>query len=245
MPSILETASTFGSADLHFRPFLRLLEDSAHQFTCHTGTKHFYPRITVDEHALVYELYADLPGAQASDVTVEAHETHAIRISGTTYRLPKQSYNSETLVARDPSVQVHHSDAEAQSGAKLDPMREQKIPLHRVEKHHEDYVAQQDTDKSKQNGATLDGKPIDTTVTEDFARSHPTKKEAPINRHFIQERHYGEFHRLFRFPSAIEPNNVIARLENGVLYITIPKDMSTPPMKVRIYAPPPYGTYVF
>ena len=48
------------------------------------------------------------------------------------------------------------------------------------------------------------------------------------------ERHSGEFQRTFRFPTDVESEKVDARLENGLLMITLPKAAKVLPRKIDI-----------
>ena len=48
------------------------------------------------------------------------------------------------------------------------------------------------------------------------------RKEEKENYHF-SERSYGTFQRALRLPGAVEPDQVKARFENGVLTVTVPK----------------------
>lgn len=48
------------------------------------------------------------------------------------------------------------------------------------------------------------------------------------------ERHTGRFFRSFALPSKINPKNIDARFENGVLLVTVPKLEETKPRKIKI-----------
>ena len=41
--------------------------------------------------------------------------------------------------------------------------------------------------------------------------------------HFVSERHYGDFHRTFRVPDAVDADKIEASFKNGVLSVTLPK----------------------
>ncbi|MCI0684441.1 MAG: Hsp20/alpha crystallin family protein [Gemmataceae bacterium] len=51
-----------------------------------------------------------------------------------------------------------------------------------------------------------------------------------------QERHFGKFVRALTLPSAIDPNKVDARLDNGVLTIVLPKHEGAKPRKIEVKA---------
>lgn len=51
------------------------------------------------------------------------------------------------------------------------------------------------------------------------------KKEDKENFHYV-ERSFGQFQRSLRVPNSINPDQVQARVENGVLTVTLPKNMA-------------------
>jgi len=60
-----------------------------------------------------------------------------------------------------------------------------------------------------------------------------TKEE---NYHRI-ERSYGSFHRAFTLPNSVDPENIRAEHENGVLKIMMPKRQELKPRTVKIVKP--------
>jgi HSP20 family protein len=50
------------------------------------------------------------------------------------------------------------------------------------------------------------------------------------------ERTYGTFERTFVLPSTVDPENIEARYENGVLLVTIPKAERAKPREIRVRA---------
>jgi HSP20 family protein len=48
------------------------------------------------------------------------------------------------------------------------------------------------------------------------------------------ERYYGRFHRSFSFPTAVNPEQISARFENGVLKVTVPKAEQVRPRQIDI-----------
>lgn len=58
----------------------------------------------------------------------------------------------------------------------------------------------------------------------------------------ISERQEGEFHRVFHFPQPVElGEGVVARMDNGVLHVTIPRGPKPPAKQVDIGWVPYYG----
>ena len=48
------------------------------------------------------------------------------------------------------------------------------------------------------------------------------------------ERTYGVFERTFVLPNTVDPDNIEARYENGVLFVTIPKAERAKPREIRV-----------
>jgi HSP20 family protein len=61
---------------------------------------------------------------------------------------------------------------------------------------------------------------------------HAPKLEKAVSRH--QERHFGSFTRTVTLPTKVDPKNVEASLENGVLTIKIAKAVEAKPMKIQV-----------
>ncbi|OXV08655.1 hypothetical protein Egran_03582 [Elaphomyces granulatus] len=57
-----------------------------------------------------------------------------------------------------------------------------------------------------------------------------SKDQSKDSTFWVSERSVGEFRRVFNFPAVVEQENVQAKLNNGVLSITVPKS-SPPPVK--------------
>jgi HSP20 family protein len=86
-----------------------------------------------------------------------------------------------------------------------------------------------ETDKELRITAELPGvsdKDIDVSLDGDMltirAEKKLQRKEEKEDFHFV-ERSFGSFQRAIRIPFSAEPDKVRARLENGVLTVTIPK----------------------
>jgi HSP20 family protein len=48
------------------------------------------------------------------------------------------------------------------------------------------------------------------------------------------ERYYGRFHRSFSFPTAVNPDNINARFEDGILRVVVPKAEQVKPRQISI-----------
>ena len=50
------------------------------------------------------------------------------------------------------------------------------------------------------------------------------KNEQNDRRHHLVESAYGSFHRSFQLPDTVEPRQIQAQFEDGVLHVMVPKD---------------------
>ena len=67
------------------------------------------------------------------------------------------------------------------------------------------------------------------------------KAEQPIEEHgearyYLRERTGGTWFRSVELPTAVDANSIEARLENGVLWLTLPKAPEARPHKVQVHA---------
>ncbi|KAK3493649.1 HSP20-like chaperone [Neurospora crassa] len=60
------------------------------------------------------------------------------------------------------------------------------------------------------------------------------KPSAP--RYWLSERSYGEFRRVFNFPTPVDQDNVNAKFENGILHVKVPKSEKKGSRKISIQA---------
>ena len=86
-----------------------------------------------------------------------------------------------------------------------------------------------ETDKEVQIQAELPGVPedaIEVSLNEDVLTIRAEKKQERKEEHggvHLSERSYGTFQRSLRLPFPVNPDQVQARFENGVLHVTLPK----------------------
>lgn len=60
-------------------------------------------------------------------------------------------------------------------------------------------------------------------------------KERPHHfKYWVSERSFGEFSRSFTFPSRVDPSGVVAKLDNGVLNLVVPKAAKPQGKKVTV-----------
>ncbi|KAK4452267.1 putative heat shock protein [Podospora aff. communis PSN243] len=80
------------------------------------------------------------------------------------------------------------------------------------------------------------GKGGETAVAAQEGEKKVEKKEdaKPKAKYWLSERSYGEFSRVFSFPTAVDQDGVQAKLEHGVLNITVPKVEKKGAKKIEI-----------
>ena len=97
-----------------------------------------------------------------------------------------------------------------------------------------------ETDHEIEITAELPGvseKDVDVTLEDDVLRIRAEKKseeEKGKKNWRVVERSYGAFERAIRVPAGIDPEQVNARFENGVLTVTLPKPASAKPAAHKI-----------
>jgi HSP20 family protein len=62
------------------------------------------------------------------------------------------------------------------------------------------------------------------------------KKENKVEKdgYYLEESHYGSFHRYFRLPKHVDTEKIKAKLDRGILNITIPKTEKAKPKEIKI-----------
>jgi len=171
------------------------------------GRRHrvFNPRFDVRESEAAYELHGELPGVDAKDVSIEFTEPQTMVVRGHVER----NYTAGTQPAAE---QAPVEDAEM-SGA-ITPGSEISEKA-----SHQATVADEETETAKENGEEA------FTVVDSPKKEEAKKEEAPKpkERFHHQERSTGSFSRTFNFPLRVNEDEVTARLNNGVLHVTVPK----------------------
>jgi HSP20 family protein len=61
------------------------------------------------------------------------------------------------------------------------------------------------------------------------------------DRWHLQERRFGQFQRTISLPNNVDPNQVGAQFENGVLMLTLPKSEEAKPRKISVQSNPQQG----
>ena len=85
----------------------------------------------------------------------------------------------------------------------------------------------------------VDEKNIEVSVEDGMLAVRGEKRqeqEEKDKHHYMRERRYGAFQRMFALPKGTDENKVEARFHNGVLTISVPKPAGAPARKVDVKA---------
>jgi len=83
----------------------------------------------------------------------------------------------------------------------------------------------------------VDEKQVELKFSEGTLTIEGKKDEEPEDAkqdHFVSERHYGDFHRTFRVPDAVDAEKIEAHFGKGVLTVTLPKTIESRRMQKKI-----------
>ncbi|KTW31123.1 uncharacterized protein T551_01196 [Pneumocystis jirovecii RU7] len=99
-------------------------------------------------------------------------------------------------------------------------------------------IKRQISDKFAQYIPAVEGA-LDKNVSEDdptYVKIHVKNnlKELPQATYWYKERVLGQFSRTISFPTSVDRDNVKASLENGLLYIMVPKSAASAPKKIVV-----------
>jgi HSP20 family protein len=100
-------------------------------------------------------------------------------------------------------------------------------------------MAPKKLEAGKEQGKIESGeaKQSETAMTEQKEGEKKAEKKEdakPKAKYWLSERSYGEFSRVFSFPSAVDQDGVQAKLEHGVLSISVPKMEKKGTRKIEI-----------
>jgi HSP20 family molecular chaperone IbpA len=166
-------------------------------------TPTFAPKFDIKETAEAYQLDGEVPGIEKEALQLEFLDENTLQIKGRTER---------NFSSGNPS-----SDAEdvTMTGAGSEP-----------DVANNDTVDSASTQTLGETSATEDAEPT-KAVAQTAETSSPAKTDNNGNgRYWVTERSVGEFSRTFSFPAPINQEAVKASLKNGVLSITVPKNVA-------------------
>ena len=181
------------------RPLFRLVEDYdkfARELTKggFPDVASFTPKCDVQESSEAYSILAEVPGIPQENISIEWTDLNTLAISGSSK--PKESSEAPTTAAPAPEAPAVES------------------PTHQatVEDDADDF------EKVESSSVAAD----DEKVTKSEPEPQP-KKTVQESKTLHSERPHGSFRRTFTFPARIEHDEVKAKLNNGILEVTVPK----------------------
>lgn len=234
--------STGGGIDRNFSPILNYIDEFDRHFSHrHRFMNCFIPRFDLEEDANNYFLYGEVPGARVEDITIEAHDDHTLVVYGTTHRpghaIPSASRDENVSESSDPFVKVKVEDAAVPksedgntyinvdaSNAGHPAPGSQTAPV-----SHQQYATHDYSDPNPQaprpsNLINVDASNAGRPYSLERDQEHHVHNSGHgEKRVLLSERLVGDFHRTFAFPAPIEEEGTRASVENGVLYLVVPK----------------------
>jgi len=159
----------------------------------------FNPNINLTEDEDNYYIHADLPGMTKDQVKMELdYEDHILTISGERKSIYKDN-NGKT--------EKEEKDQKQKEEKKEDKEKEED------KENEEETTSNNETDESNEN---------ETKLTKQAENSKEIQKKNNC-RYSVMECSYGSFSRSFTIPEDANIDNIKAKMENGVLNITINK----------------------
>jgi len=229
---ITEALNPHAGIDRQFSPILNYIDEFDRHFSHrHRFLNCFIPRFDLEEDPQTYFLYGEIPGADVSEITIEAsHDDHSLTVFGTTHR-PGQANHAVTGDAKtsgapdnDNFIKVDVSDAGK-------PIQKEYVPP--TTPYAEPIPAPRPANSinvdASNAGIPRPRTPPPSMHTHEHTKEchHEAHREQEHPHHkrrvLLSERIVGDFHRTFTFPAPVEVDAVQAKLENGVLRLVVPK----------------------
>ena len=226
------------STDHEFTTLVRMIEDFTHKR--HSYRKPFtpfVPRFDLEEHEDTYELYGDFPGVKKEDIKVSVVDNGRIEVRGVIrhrrseeeYKRERADHSHDMPIAGIQNVKAKIADAAAAVTGQTLPAGTNNGGSHIADSHP---------------SSTYE-RPEVATAHADAAK-HPEHLTNPKHyykfKEVIKERQEGEFHRIFHFPQPVDlGKGVQARMDNGVLHVTIPRGAKPAERQVDIGWVPYFG----
>jgi len=237
----LERPFTGGSnIDRNFSPILNYLDEFDRHFSHrHRFMNCFIPRFDLEEDASFYYLYGEIPGAKVEDINIEAHDDHTLVVSGTTHRptppnlaamgspahefvkVDTPAFHNGKYVENEGEFAGHAATQNYGSEERHHEHEQQKIepsaPVQQVSSQSYDYPP---PPQAPQPQAQYEPQAQSQQNPQQGQKQHFQGDERRV---LLSERLVGDFHRTFAFPSPIAEDATKASVENGVLYLVVPK----------------------
>ncbi|KAL8377307.1 hypothetical protein RB595_008137 [Gaeumannomyces hyphopodioides] len=106
----------------------------------------------------------------------------------------------------------------------------------RVQTHSSEDGEDANKDSGKEKGSSAQEPNGKEVAHQDKSKQQVSahKEQRPHLKYWVSERSFGEFARSFTFPSRVDPSGVVAKLDNGVLNLVVPKAAKPQGKKITV-----------
>ncbi|KAL8288506.1 hypothetical protein RB597_000563 [Gaeumannomyces tritici] len=113
--------------------------------------------------------------------------------------------------------------------------RSERVRTHSSEDVEEATGKDAGKEKEKDSGAQQEPNGKEVTHQDKSKQQVGAQREQrPQLKYWVTERSFGEFARSFTFPSRVDPSGVVAKLDNGVLNLVVPKAAKPQGRKITV-----------
>ncbi|KAI5303441.1 hypothetical protein KEM56_007539 [Ascosphaera pollenicola] len=186
----------------------------------------FAPRFDVHETQDHYHLHGELPGVEQENVHLEFTDPRTIQVRGFVNR----AYNDHNSVDNIGNIDDTSSSISNEFATGSDTSSDD-----------ESEASDDSPDTSHQ--ATVEEVDEDGNIISIQRAKQPDSSQPVLDRtkggkrswtYWLTERSVGKFQRTFQFPRNVDQDNVKAKLWNGILNVTIPKEAKKQTRKITI-----------
>jgi HSP20 family molecular chaperone IbpA len=247
--SPFQSQSSHPGIDRNFSPIINYLDEFDRHFSHrHRFLNCFIPRFDLEEDASNYYLYGEVPGARVEDINIEATDEHTLVIHGVTQRPGPLGEGQRNGVVNEEGNSHENRkeggntyiDVDASNAGHPAPGTVHNPPENTTHYPTKDYSDPNPPAPRPDNVVNVDvsnaGHPAPSTnnnqtqtypppPTQGENEQQQQQQQTNPNQHrvLLSERIIGEFHRTFAFPTGIVEGDTKASVENGVLYLVVPK----------------------
>ncbi|KAK0628131.1 HSP20-like chaperone [Bombardia bombarda] len=214
--------NVYGS-DASFTPLFRLLDDFDSYRSELQGenqqegrsrrsdalSQPFTPKFDIRETATAYELHGELPGVDRDNVSIEFTDAQTMVIRGSVER----SYTAGT----PPAGLVR----DTKTGSAITEKGDEHATTTTPQK-----ATVEDDDETTKKGSEASELASLHGSSQAMKRAEAPKQQQqqrPAEKYWVMERSIGEFLRTVNFQSRVDQDAVTARIDNGILSVTVPK----------------------
>lgn len=202
-----------------FAPLFSLFDDSVAQLQRAQRQarpqfkRPFNPKFNVNETTQAYSLEGELPGFDASDISIEfLDDGHTLQIKGKTVKETRNGQQSKEVEAASSETPKPVEQAPAEQS------ETSSVKSHQA-------TVEDDVEEPANASAVTQQAQLQESATAESSKEvqqQPKEEQDPAIKHWISERYTGSFTRSFKFPSKVDQERVKASLKDGILAVTLP-----------------------